>query len=36
MFNLFNQSALKDVVPKEKLANQTIDWLPKGFLDVRK
>lgn len=31
---LANQSALKDVVPKEKLANQTIDWLPKGFLDV--
>lgn len=33
---LANQSALKDVVPKEKLANQTIDWLPKGFLDVHK
>ena len=33
---LANQSALKDVVPKEKLTNQSIDWLPKGFLDVHK
>ena len=33
---LANQSALNDVVPKEKLTNQSIDWLPKGFLDVDK
>lgn len=33
---LANQSALNDVVPKEKLTNQSIDWLPKHFLDVYK